>query len=166
MTSQPAVFPLNARPGRSIRQTRSALPDFRSLGVITRILLAANAAGLFAAALRSERLVEIPDRFARVAVSLEPALLCALTLLYLLGGLLARLSYPLGLGVVVLLAAALAAAMSSVTAMFGQASSAMDELWNAGYAITLVLVLAGYFRLRERALSPALAEARLQALQA
>jgi two-component system sensor histidine kinase AlgZ len=166
MSSEPAFFASNARPGESIRQTRGALPDFRSLGVITRVLLVANAAGLLAAALRSERLPEIPDRFVRIAVTLEPTLLCALTLLYLAGGLLARLSYPVGLGAVLALAAVLAAAMSSVTSAFGQTSSAAEGMWNAGYAIALAGFLAGYFNLRERAFSPALAEARLQALQA
>lgn len=166
MSSEPAFYSLNTRPGKSIRQTRGALPDFRSLGVITRILLAANAAGLLAAALRSQRLAEIPERFLRVAVTLEPALLGALTLLYLLYGLLACLSYPLGLGAVMAVAAVLSAAMTLVTSAFGQAPSEAEGLWNAAYAIILSGALAGYFRLRERAFSPALAEARLQALQA
>jgi len=163
MSSEPALFSLNARPG-SIRQTRRALPDFRSLGVMTRILLAGNAAGLVAAALRSERPGEIPERFAGIASTLEPALFATLLLLYLLGAQLSRLPYAAGLGVVLALAAILAALLSSLTSVFG--SPATDaSLWNASYALLLGLALAGYFRLRERAFSPALAEARLQALQ-
>jgi two-component system sensor histidine kinase AlgZ len=160
------VSSLNARPSKSIRQSLHALPDFRSLGVITRILLAANAAGLAAAALRSERVEEIPERFARLAVTLEPPLLAALTLLYLCNPLLARLAYPAGLATVLALSAALAAAMSPLTAALVPSPAAAGGLWNAGYALVLAGTLAGYFELRDRAFSPALAEARLQALQA
>ncbi len=163
MSSEPALFPLNARPG-SIRQTRRALPDFRSLGVITRILLAANAAGVVAAALRSESPREMLDHFARIAASLEPSLFATLVLLYLLAAQLSRLPYGAGLGVVLALSAIVAALLGGVTSFFGPPSP-YASLWNSGYALLLAAALAAYFRMRERAFSPALAEAQLQALQ-
>jgi two-component system sensor histidine kinase AlgZ len=157
---------LNAHPAKSIRQTRGALPDFRSLGVITRILLAANGAGLAAAALRSEHLAQIPDQFARVAVTLEPALAAALAVLYLISVPLSRVSYAAGLAVVLLVSAGLAAAMAPFVSTLGQNAAATEAIWNAAYAFALASALAVYFDLRFRAFSPALAEARLQALQA
>jgi two-component system sensor histidine kinase AlgZ len=51
-------------------------------------------------------------------------------------------------------------------AVFGQAAPASEAARGAFYALVLAAVLANYFNLRERAFSPALAEARLQALQA
>jgi len=155
---------------KSIRQTHGALPDFRSLGVFTRVLLAANAAGAIAAALRADRIQEIPDRFERIAMVLEPSLLGTLAVLYIGSRLFARLPYVAGLAAVLCLAAAfsaaVAAAMATLSAPFGQAAAGGDALWSACYALLLTGALAYYFRLRERSFSPALAEARLQALQA
>ena len=62
--------------------TRDVLPDFRNLGVIARILLVTNAAGFAAAALRSQRLSELADQFAPVALALEPALIATLVALF------------------------------------------------------------------------------------
>ena len=155
---------------KSIRQTRGTLPDFRSLGVFTRILLAANAVGAIAATFGADGIEDFPDRFARIAMVLEPSLLGTLGVLYIGSRLIARLPYTTGLGVVLLLAAvfsaAVAAAMAAVSAPFGQAAPIGDALWSACYALLLTGALAYYFALRERAFSPALAEARLQALQA
>lgn len=156
------------KPLRSIRQidTRDALPDFRNLGVIARILLATNAAGFAAAALRSQRLSELADQFAPVALVLEPALIATLASLYLLSTVLRRLPYAAGLAITGAIAAAFSAAMAPVAYALGQIGGAWDGARYAAWALVLVGLLAVYFNLRERALSPSLAEARLQALQA
>ena len=122
---------------QSIRQIPryDALPDFRNLGVITRILLTANAAALLAAMLRSQSAAGIFDQFARAAIWVEPSLLACLVVLFL------------------------------GSRALGRFESA-DPLWGTSYAALLAGVLAIYFHLRNRAFSPALAEARLQALQA
>ena len=67
------------------------LPDLRSLGVITRSLLAANAAGLLVAMARADSVSAVVPRFAEIAMSLEPALLASLLALYALAPLLAKL---------------------------------------------------------------------------
>jgi two-component system sensor histidine kinase AlgZ len=157
---------LNARPAPSIRQTHGALPDFRSLGVITRVLIVANGAGLLAAMLRSDRLMRVPESFALIAVVLEPALLLSLCVLYGLSAPLARLPYSASLAVVLAVAASSAAALSPLAAAFGQTAPASEAARSAFYALVFAALLAHYFNLRERAFSPALAEARLQALQA
>ncbi len=155
---------MNAYNPKSIRQTFGKLPDFRNLGLATRALLAANFAGLIAALLRSDTLPEVVDRFVRIASTLEPSLLATLVCLHVLDRWLRRPGYFYGLAVVALIAAAIAAGVAAgLNALgLGQASAA----WSAGYALLLCITLAAYFSLRERAYSPALAEARLQALQA
>ncbi len=152
---------------QSIRQIPryDALPDFRNLGVITRILLTANAAALLAAMLRSQSAAGIFDQFARAAIWVEPSLLACLVVLYLGSRVLARLPYGIGVASVIVIAAAITMAMQTVTRALGRFESA-DPLWGTSYAALLAGVLAIYFHLRNRAFSPALAEAQLQALQA
>ena len=162
-SNRPALS-LNAYNPKSIRQTFGNLPDFRNLGVVTRVLLAANFAGLIAALLRSADLREVVEQFARIATTLEPSLLAALVCLHALDRWLRRLGYLPGLGIVMLVAAALAAGVAAALKELGLGQA--DAAWSAGYALLLCAMLAVYFSLRERAFSPALAEARLQALQA
>ncbi|MCC6473002.1 MAG: sensor histidine kinase [Burkholderiales bacterium] len=150
----------------AIRQSAAGLPDLRSLGALARILVAANAAGLAAAMLRSSRPAEIPEQFGRIAITLEPALFICSALFYALSPALSRLPYAAGLAVVLGLSALVAAAVGSFGAPVDGMPEATLALWSAAYALLLAAALAAYFRLRERAFSPALAEARLQALQA
>ena len=161
--NRPALS-LNAYNPRSIRQTFGNLPDFRNLGVVTRVLLAANFAGLIAALLRSGTPFEALDQFALIATTLEPSLLATLVCLHAAGRRLRRLNYLWGLALVLLVAAAIAAGVAAGLKALGLGQA--EAVWSAGYALLLCLTLAAYFSLRERAFSPALAEARLQALQA
>ena len=163
MFCEPA-FSLNAHPAKSIGQSPRALPDFRTLSVITRVLIGTNAAALAAAMVRSDALAEVPERFARIAMTLEPAVLCALSLLYAISAMLLRLPYPAALAVALAVAAACAAAIAPFTALLGQAAP-RDSWWNAGYALAIAGVLAVYFDLRERAFRRR-SGGRLQALQA
>ena len=132
---------------------------------MARVLIAVNAIGFAAAVLRSERLAEIPDRFATIAVTLEPALLVSLLLLYVLQRMLERIPYVAALVIALAIGATAAAAMAPLTSTLVPGART-DGWWNAACAVAIGLVLAGYFDLRDRAFSPALAEARLQALQA
>jgi len=149
----------------SIRQNAAgdALPDFRNLGVIARALLAANVFALLAASLRAGDLV---SQFIVVAYAIEPVLFASLAALYMGRDVLARLPYAAGVGCTLVLVAALTAAMYFLDAARGQDVGAASLAWRIAYALALTGALAGYFRLRNRAFSPALADARLQALQA
>jgi len=152
---------------QSIRQIPryDALPDFRNLGVITRILLTANAAALLAAMIRSQSVADIFDQFTGTAIWVEPSLLACLIVLFAGSRALARLPYGVGIASAIALATAVTLIMHSVMRALGPFESA-DSLRAGFYAMVLAGVLAIYFHLRNRAFSPALAEARLQALQA
>jgi two-component system, LytTR family, sensor histidine kinase AlgZ len=142
-----------------------ALPDFRNLGTILRILVAANGLAAVAALVQEPRwALWLTEWFANVAV-LEPPLLLQLAVLYALQPWLAR--QPYGAGACAVAAIAVVAEIS-IYALVGPiaTSSPGSLLRNLALALILCGTLLFYFRLRAKALSPAFTEARLQALQA
>ena len=149
----------------SIKQNFSAdaLPDFRNLGVMARVLLAVNAFA-FAAALAAEpNWSAVLDRFLRAAAMVEPMLLAAMVALYVLSPALARLAYWQGGAVVLAIALAVGGAVHAAVAPPDNGLAALAR------TLALAAIAAGsllaYLRLLTRAYSPALSEARLQALQ-
>ena len=152
----------------SIRQNdrSNALPDFRNLGVVARILLVVNAAALAAALVRAQRAAEIDAQLFEIAFWVEPALFAILAALYAASAALARLRYAVGFACALAIVAVLTAAMSAVQSLLGRTLDWAGLLYGGVLAVALAAVLLEYFRVRSRAFSPALAEARLQALQA
>jgi len=151
----------------SIRQNAypDLLPDFRNLAVMARVLLGVNALALAGAFYASAALGPALDRFIRAAAFLEPLLLIELMALVAASPWLARLPYWLGcLSIIVLVTVIAGGYHAALRAVAGEAMPSL--------ARTLVLAavaaasLLAYFRLHTKAFSPALAEARLQALQA
>ncbi|HEX7054161.1 MAG TPA: histidine kinase [Burkholderiales bacterium] len=151
----------------SIRQNAypDLLPDFRNIGVVARILLAVNAAALIGAFYVTSDVAGAAAHFVQVAAFLEPLLLAELIALAALSPWLARLPYGAGCAAVVALVAALAGLYHAAASRL-----APDLLPGPGRTLLLAAALAAgllaYFRLYTKAFSPALAEARLQALQA
>ena len=156
----------------SIKQnlTPDALPDFRNLGVMARVLLGVNVAAFAAAAHAGSGWVPIVDRFVRDAALVEPALIITLMALYVLGPRLQRLTHASGYAAGYAAVAAIALALSTLVARavdgIGPPDRAIDypKLWM--FTLLVSAALLEYLRLRARAFSPALVEARLQALQA
>jgi two-component system sensor histidine kinase AlgZ len=141
------------------------LPDFRNLGTMLRVLVAVNALAAVAALVRVARWDAWMIEWLDVVAVLEPYLLAQLALLFALQPWLARQSYVVGASVVVASTAAVGIAIHAV--FQARAAVADGALWRElALAVLVCAVLLHYFRLRARALSPALAEARLQALQA
>jgi two-component system sensor histidine kinase AlgZ len=149
----------------SIRQNAfpDLLPDFRNLAVIARILVAANAFALFAAAYAAPTLRGALERFIEDAAYLEPLLFIEVTVLFALSRQFGKLSYAVGCALIIVLVAVLAALyeMGVASALRAPATIARSALFAAVLAATLL----AYLRLMVKAYSPALAEARLQALQ-
>ena len=139
---------------------RDVLPDFRNLGVIARILLAANAAVLAGVLFASADLAQALQRFIEAAAFVEPLLLVIIVALFALSAALRRLPYWAGCAAVIALVAALAAAYVAAIGM----TAALARM--LALAMLIAAALLAYFRLLWKAHSPALAEARLQALQA
>lgn len=141
-----------------------ALPDFRNLGVMARILLAANAGAFVAAMLRAQTWAQLIEEVVNIALQVEPVLMGTLVLLWLLNAWLARQAYWRALGTVTLVVLVVNAGVQNFVARID--AEPQSQLRSAAFALLSAALLAGYFHLRNRAFSPALAEARLQALQA
>jgi two-component system sensor histidine kinase AlgZ len=150
----------------SIRQNASLdlLPDFRNLAVIARVLVAVNAVALAAAAYAAPTLRGTLERFIAEAAYLEPLLFVEVAVLFALSRQIGRLPYLAGCVTIAALVAALAALYELL--LSSQLSASASPVRSALFAAALAAVLLAYFRLLVRAYSPALAEARLQALQA
>jgi two-component system, LytTR family, sensor histidine kinase AlgZ len=151
----------------SIRQNTApgGLPDLTNLGVLARVLLGACVLGLIVALARSRTLADFAREVIAVAgVGLLPLLLNLIVLVAMTRWL-RRLSYPVGIVVVFLASLVLSAGAQRLERMlYGDAAGSVQQYWL--FTAIIVALLLGYFDLRGRALSPALAEARLQALQA
>ena len=143
-----------------------SLPDFRNLGVAVRILLLGNIAGFAAALIRAQDMAQLAQQFAQLAIVLETVLLLSLVSLYALSKWLSRLPYAWGIAMVMLLVAVWTTLMLSASMILGDATTPFG-LARAWILCTLLSAfLIAYFFWRRRAYSPALTEARLQALQA
>lgn len=153
----------------SIRQIPSPhpLPDWRNFGVILRVLLGANALALAAALLQSSTLAGWLPRYVELAGWVEPLLLAVIGLLAGLRDLLARLPGRPAQAAVLALAAAAAALQYDLWTWLGLADRmAFGMVKAALLAAAAAGLLLGYFEQRARAFSPAVAEARLAALNA
>jgi len=151
----------------SIRQNAfpEVLPDFRNLGVVARVLIAANAAVFAGMLFAAPDLPQALERFVQAAAFLEPLLLAIIVVLFAASGVLRRLPYWTGCAAVLLLVSVLVAAYAwAVSTISELPPSALPRMLLLGVLFTAALL--AYFRLLAKAHSPALAEARLQALQA
>ena len=151
----------------SIRQNAflDVLPDFRNLGVIARVLVAANALALAGALYVTPNMSLAVERFVRSAAFLEPLLFVEIVSLFALSSWLRLLPYALGCVVVIALTTLLAGGYHAGLQAIGVARPE-EFVRTLVIAALLTAALLAYFRLLTKAFSPALAEARLQALQA
>ncbi len=153
----------------SIKQNAysDGLPDFRNLGTTARILVAVNAVALCATVFAEPGWLQGLERFVQDAAVIEPALLLTILALYVVSPLLASMRYEAAVFVVLMIVSGIAgglayAAQSAAFMPAGEAHLTRTIFFSA----LLAAALLGYLRLRAKAFSPALAAARLQALQA
>jgi len=144
---------------------RGSLPDFRNFGILLRILLLANGIALLVTLVEVPTLADAARRFTANAALVEPMLLLSLLALSALNPWLQRLPYAAGVAVVLAIEAALTLALHALARDWLLTEPVSAARWLLVVLIVSAALLA-YFNLRNRALSPALAEARLQALQA
>jgi len=132
---------------------------------MARVLIGVNVLALAAAVYAAPAWAQALADFVGGAAFLEPLLLASLVLLYALAPLLARLSYWWGCAAVLALVSLLASVAYAVwpASVDPGAPGLARTVMLTAIVVTLVL---GYLRLLVKAHSPALAEARLQALQA
>ena len=152
---------------RSINQNAysSALPNFRNLGVLLRILVIVNVVALAAATLKSTGLQALWQELLEISAIVQPLLILSLLTLVVANDGLRRLPGPVGVAAVL----AIELGLTTLLYQIGRSLLAAEPAPLVRYLLLVLLVTAGllkYFQLRNSALSPALSEARLQALQA
>jgi two-component system sensor histidine kinase AlgZ len=143
-----------------------ALPNFCNLGVVLRVLVAVNAFALAGSIIRHPDVMSVALDFVDQLAVIEPALLLSLMLLCPLRRPLAYLGYGPGVVLVVLFELVLATLTWRFTGLYARDEDLSQLMRYWMFAGSGTGLLLGYFFLRNRAFSPALAEARLQALQA
>lgn len=142
------------------------LPNFCHLGVNLRIALTVEAVLVAGVVARAADADAFWDEFIGLSALVQPALLLTLLVLCAASGWLGRQPYRAGVGYTL----ALGTLVPSLVAVWlGPALGGGPLVPPRGVALMAFLLGAGllaYFNLRARALSPAITEARLQALQA
>jgi len=141
------------------------LPDFRNLGVMLRVLVIVTGLTLIAAILKSSNWATVIQQWIGITAIVQPIAILSVLLLGAANSWLHKLAYRSAVAIIVLAETAI----TMLVLRFGAVvlDIGMDDAGrNALLAAATTIVLIGYFNLRNRALSPALAEARLQALQA
>jgi two-component system sensor histidine kinase AlgZ len=142
-----------------------ALPDLRNLGTLLRILVAVNAGAAIVALAFATSPAGFVDEWVRITGFVEPHLLAQLAILWALGPWLARQPFGVGAACVAATSVVVGVAVHALVdrVLPGSAGSLLRHLL---FALIATALLLAYFHLRARALSPAITEARLQALQA
>lgn len=140
-------------------------PDWRNLGVMLRTVLLVNALAALALLARNRSWDALSLDAAEMAARVEPALILSLLLLYLMAPLFARLRARSGWALTGLVA------LGSVLATTALGGWDVDSVpsWPVREAMWALLAAAAamtYFTVQERALGPAIAQARLMALSA
>ena len=143
----------------------SLLPNFRNLGVTLRILVIVAGLTVVAALLKAPGWNAFMQEWIGIVAVVQPITIVSVLMLGAANDGLHRLEYRVAVATIV-------AAELIVTLLVLRLGATIldtdveDGLRDLLFTAVVTLVMLGYFNLRNRALSPALSEARLQALQA
>ena len=146
----------------SIKQNPT-LPNFRNAGVMLRTLFIVNLLCFLAAVLKSGTWSGLMQQWMDISLQSQPFLLASVVALALIDDRLRGLPYRTAVSALVALEALLGLGLYG---MLYDILSYTNPLRYGLFSLATVVFLLWYFNLRSRALSPALTEARLQALQA
>ena len=145
------------------------LPNFRNIGVTLRTVLLVNGMALLAVLASSSSWTDIAQRMTDISALLQPVLLSTLLLLFAVNPLLAKMLYWRGAISVLTLAGLVTLGIYNLGGELYAPLGDYDHFHagrNALLGGVVAALLLAYFRLRARALSPALQGSRLQALHA
>ena len=142
------------------------LPNLRNLGVNLRILVIVNTLVGLATVVLSNNIGEFSSLITSVSAIVQPMLLLSLLLLYAGYPLLSKLNYWQGIAttlIIILFTCSGVYGLFSQLLVFNNSTSHARTLF---FSFTVSAITLYYFNLHQRAYSPAIDEARLQALQA
>lgn len=142
------------------------MPNFCHLGTSLRVIIAVEAGAVFAAFAGAGTPQQGLAVFSEWSALLQPALLITLLALCLASPWINRLNYLTGMAVFFSVGTAMPVIAAAVFERLLPGANLLSPLQTFAFSAVMSAVLAGYFHLRGKALSPAVTEARLQALQA
>ncbi|MDR1275898.1 MAG: histidine kinase [Candidatus Accumulibacter sp.] len=149
-----------------------SLPDFGNFGVMLRILLGANFFAFGMAIARSAASggelggADPISQYLELSIRVQPLLILNILVLALVGGTLSRWPLRAAQAAIVLFAAASSTLLENFFTFMESDTGSGHLLSNMLLAGGIAGLLLYYFELRARAFSPAVSEARLQALTA
>ena len=142
------------------------LPNFCNLGIMLRLVLVVNALMIAAAVVRGDAGREPWSQFLLMSSVVQPAIILSLLVTCVLQPVFVKLAYWQGVSALFVLEALVGAGLWWLLPQVMPFVEPMAFWQFAFFLLFITAVVLLYFDLRSRALSPALAEARLQALQA
>lgn len=157
---------------RSINQKvwPHALPNFRNLGVMLRIVLISNGLALLLALSQASAWADVPQQMMQIATLLTPILLAIMLLLWVAQPWLNRLGYWRGAlavnTLVVVMTLAIYTFGGDLYRPMGSSNSYFDVVRYALVSVIVCGILLLYFRMRTQVLSNAMDDAHLQVLRA
>ncbi|MDP2152319.1 MAG: histidine kinase [Methylotenera sp.] len=144
----------------------SRLPNLRNLGVVLRILIIANSALMLGAFILSDSINTFSYQITSISTFAQPILLISLFLLYSCASFLKKVSYRQAIIVIFMLVTLSASGIHGFFAQFWIFSDIPSLARIVIYTWIISAITLYYFNLHHRVYSPAVTEARLQALQA
>ncbi len=144
----------------------SRLPNFQNLGIHLRTLLIVNLLAIMAAILLSKELREFLPLLAQLSALVQPIILLSMLSLYVLYPIIAKLKYTQGIMAILLLELIITYLIFTLMRYYFVSDSPAEIVRPCLLTAIVTGIVLYYFYLQERAYSPAIAEARLQALQA
>lgn len=144
----------------------SRLPNFQNLGILLRVLLSVSLLSFIAATLLSKQLSDFLPLVIEISTFIQPILLVSVLALYVATPILNKRRYWQGVTIIILLVASITALINMlITQYFSFDAIAIPYRMMLLASLTAAIIIY-YFNLQQKAYSPAIAEARLQALQA
>jgi two-component system sensor histidine kinase AlgZ len=144
----------------------SRLPNFRNLGVDLRILLISNALLVFATLVLTSNSTEFRSLVADISTIAQPILMLSLFLLYVSYPILSKLRYWQGILAIFTIVLFCSGSLHWLFAQTFLLEILPSYLRTQLFVLIVCAINLYYFNLHQRAYSPAIDEARLQALQA
>ena len=144
----------------------SRLPNFQNLGILLRTLLVVNVLIVISTILNSNQTSDFLTLLAQYSALVQPVLLTTLLVLYMLNPWLNKLHYWLGVVSIFLVALSITSLFSTFLSQYFLISQLPSMARVSLLTVIVCAITLYYFYMQQRAYSPAIAEARLQALQA
>ncbi len=144
----------------------SRLPNFHNLGIMLRILLGVSLLGLLAATLLSQKISDFLPLVIELSTYIQPILFISIIALYLTYPILNKLKYWQGIAIIMAMVMAITALINILITYYFSFDAIVFPYHMVILAGLTTALMIYYFNLQQRAYSPAIAEARLQALQA